>query len=117
MPELDSSVINFVAEFTALKRSQIKLDTTLFGDLGVDGADGWELMQAFGERFQIDMSSFHEDRHFGPEGVSIVAPFVWLRWLVSFPFRPKQTPEERAGLHPIRISDLIAAARERKWTI
>lgn len=117
MTNLDSSVMDFVAESTGVKRQRLSPASTLFGDLGVDGADGWELIETFGRRFQVDMSAFRVDRYFGPEGLPIYAPFVWLWCFISWPFRRKQTPEERAGLRAIRISDLIAAAREQKWIL
>jgi hypothetical protein len=108
--------MDFVAEFTGVRRQRLSLASTLFGDLGVDGADGWELIEAFGKRFHVDLSSFRADRHFGPES-SAVAPFVLLWWSVSFPFRKKQTPEERSGLRAIRIADLIAAAEHSRWSL
>ena len=117
MPALDESVIEFVAEFTGVRRQRLGLTSTLFGDLGVDGADGWELIEAFGQKFQVDLSAFRADQHFGPEGLPIHAPFVWFWSLVSWPFRKRQTPEEDAGLRAIRISDLIAAANEKIWTL
>ena len=117
MSDLDSSVMAFVAEFTGARPPRLSPTSTLFGDLGVDGADGWELIESFGQKFHVDLSSFRADRHFGPEGLPVYAPLLWLWWLVSFPFHQRQTPEERAGLRAIRISDLIAAARERRWVL
>lgn len=117
MSALDESVMEFVAEFTGVRRQQLTLASTLLGDLGIDGADGWELIEAFGQKFEVDLSAFRADRHFGPEGLPIHAPFVWLWCLVSWPFRKPQTPEEHAGLRAIRISDLIAAAKEKRWTL
>jgi hypothetical protein len=115
MPDLDASVMDFVAEFIGVKCERLSPASTLFGDLCVDGADGWELIEAFGERFQVDLSSFHADQHFGPEASS--SPFHLLAWLVSFLFHRRQTPEERAGLQPIRIADLVAAAKDKRWTL
>jgi len=117
MSALEASVMDFVAEFTGAKRQRLTPASTLFGDVGVDGADGWELVEAFGQKFQVDLSSFRADRHFGPEGLLFYAPFLWLWWLISQPFRRRQSPEDRAGLTPIRICDLIAAAQEKKWTL
>jgi hypothetical protein len=118
MTELDSSVIDFVAEFTGVRRQKLSAtSTTIFGDLGIDGHDGCDLIETFGEKFHVDLSSFRPDRHFGPEGLPLYAPFLYLWWLMSFLFRERQTPEQRAGLVPIRISDLIVAARNGKWTL
>jgi hypothetical protein len=117
MPALDDSVMDFVSVSIGVKRSRLTPASTLLGDLGVDGADGWELIESFGKKFQVDLSGFHADRHFGPEGLPIYAPFVWLWWFVSWPLCRAQTPEDRAGLKSIQISDLIAAARDRRWTL
>ena len=117
MPALDDSVMDFGSEVTGVKRARLTSASTLLGDLGIDGADGWELIESFGQRFQVDLAQFQADRHFGPEGLPVYAPFLWLWCLVSWPFCRGQTPEERAGLKPIQISDLIAAARERRWKL
>lgn len=119
MPTIEHEVIAFVADFTGFAPGKIKQESTLFGDLGVDGADGWELVDAFGKEFSVDIRNFHSDRHFGPEGLPLSAPFQWLWYLVSWPFKKsdKRTPEKAAGLKPIQIADLIAVARSKQWTI
>ena len=119
MSVLEQEITAFVAEITGHHPDKIKQESTLFGDLGVDGADGWELIEAFGTKFHVDTHSFCPDRHFGPEGLPLSAPFQWLWYLVRWPFTKKddRTPEEAAGLKPIRIADLIAAAESKKWTL
>lgn len=117
MPNIDDSVIDFVADYTGVKRERLTLPTTLFGDLGVDGQDGWELIASFGRRFEVDLSNFQAGQHFGPEGFPIYAPLVWFWWLITGQFGKQRAPEERARLKPIHISDLIEAAREKKWTL
>ena len=117
MATLDDNITDFVAEFTGVARERLSPDVTLLGDLGVDGADGWELIAAFGQRFEVNLSSFQPERHFGPEGLPLHAPLEWLCCLLSWSFRKRQTPEERAGLDAIRISDLMASAREKRWML
>ena len=117
MVAVDQSVIDFVADFTGVKRERLTPASTLFGDLGVDGADGWELIEKFGQKFQVDLSGFRADHHFGPEGLPTYAPFMWLWFLVSLPFRKRRSAEDEAGLKPIRISDLILATIEKRWTL
>jgi hypothetical protein len=87
----------------------------LFGDLGVDGADGRELIEEFGKTFSVDLSDFRSDNHFGPEGLPLSAPFQWLWFFVSWPLRKNGTSAEGAGLKAIRIADLVAQSKQ--WTI
>jgi len=117
MSALDQRVIDFVAELTGVKRERVTPTSTLYGDLGIDGTDGWELIKKFGQKFQVDLSGVRSDHYFGPEGLPIYAPIIWLWFVVSLPFRKRQSPEEDAGLKPIRISDLILAAQEKRWTL
>ena len=117
MSKLPERVIDFVCTFTGVARRQVTPASTLFGDLGIDGADGWELIKAFGEQFQVDLSEFRADKHFGPEGLPIYAPLVWAWCLLAFPFRSNKTPEERAGLIAIRLADLVTAAESRQWNL
>ncbi|MDB6067872.1 MAG: hypothetical protein JWR26_4080 [Pedosphaera sp.] len=93
---IDQNIIDFVAEFTGVKRERLTPASTLYGDLGVDGADGWELIEKFGQQFQVDLSGFRADRHFGPEGMPIYAPFMWVWFLVSSPFRKRRSAEDEA---------------------
>jgi uncharacterized protein DUF1493 len=115
MITLEDSVMDFVARFTGFKREGIRLDTTLYGDLGVAGEDGWDLMQDCGKQFQVDLTGFEFERYFGAEGVSVLAPFCLLWVLLRHPFRKRQRPEERDGLKAVRIRDLIRCAQEGRW--
>jgi acyl carrier protein len=107
---LDDRVIAFVADRTGCRATKLTLDTTLFGDLGVDGDDGVELLEAVGREFSVDMSDCHATRYFGPEGFVPWAPLYWL--ILAF---RKGGPEQRARLQPIRISDLIRSAQLGRW--
>jgi acyl carrier protein len=107
----DLEVLDFVAHFVGVPSAQISASTTLFGDLGVDGEDGSELMVAFGKQFNVDLSTLDVTRHFGPEGLWPWAPLRWLAlWL-----RPG-TPEGKARLLPITITDLVRAAELGTWS-
>ena len=109
--------MKFVADFIGVKPERLTPAKTLLGDLGVDGADGWELIEAFGQRFHVDVSSFRPDRHFGPEGLPVWALFVCFWRLVTCPFRKTKSPEQEDDLVPIRIADLIGAAKQRRWVL
>ena len=74
-------------------------------DLGVDGDDGAEFMQAFATRFGVDLAAFQFDQHFGPE-VSC-SPLNLLWYLLS--------PRSRPKFVPITVADLAEAVREGRW--
>ena len=109
MDSLESRIIKFVAEFTGAD-SPVTLSTTLLGDLGVAGDDGDELLAAFGEQFGVDMSRCDPQGYFGTEGLPPWFPIVWLLY-----FLRRGSPEQRARLMPIRVSDLVSSARSGAW--
>jgi hypothetical protein len=90
------------------------LDATLFGDLGIDGADGWELIEAFGKEFEVDLSGFDPTKHFGPEcGGNPVSLFIWF---IEEVLR-RRDPHEVWGLKSITVRDLVEAAEQQRWLI
>ena len=104
--ELTDRVFALVGMQTAARREKLSLETDLFGDLGVDGDDAHELLSIVADEFGVNMDTLKFERHFGPE--SWFNPFAllfpsWWRW-----------HRERV---PIRIRDLVEAARAGKWTI
>ena len=109
---LESRVKAFVARESGTEPERLTLGTTIFGDLGTDGADGWELIEAFGKEFEVDLAGFDPSKHFGPEqGCS---PFTIVIWFIE-EFLRKKDAHEVAGLSPITIRDLIAAAENKRW--
>lgn len=108
--DLTNDVIRFVSEYLAVSERRISVDMTIFGDLGVDGDDGAKLLEAFGERFHVDMIGCDPRRHFGPESDSLLAPIRWL----GRRFRP-WSAGTRDDLKPIRVSDLVRIAEAGHW--
>ena len=102
-------MIQFVATQTGVGPDRVRLDTTLFGDLGIDGDDAWDFIEAFHEEFQTDMRGFNYSTHFGPEGCfPPVAIFYWIRGLAV-------GRHKAAGLVPVTVRDLVEAAARGKW--
>ena len=117
MQNLEESVIEFVAAFTGFAAERIHLHTTLYGDLGVAGDDGLDLIQAYGKQFEVDLTEFQSARHFGSEGVSILAPLCLLWMILSYPFRQKRASGAEPNLQAVRIRDLITFARAGRWML
>lgn len=103
-------VSQFVADFTCVPPNKIGEETTLFGDLGVDGDDGVELLVRFGEEFDVDLSSVDLSKHFGPEGGAPWAIFAWIAYACR-----RGSAEQKARLVPITVGDLCRAAESGKF--
>ena len=69
--DLTDRVIQFLSEQLGVREQRIAANTTIFTDLRVDGDDGVELLEAFGDRFDVDMTACEPARHFGPDGGSL----------------------------------------------
>jgi hypothetical protein len=110
--DLVARVISFVAKERAIRPERITLDTTLWCDLGADGADGWDLIDAFGKEFEVDLSGFDPTKHFGPEASA--TPASLLTWLIE-EWLLKRDPHEVWGIAPITIRDLIESAEKKHW--
>lgn len=102
---VEDGVKELIATQLAVRVDQLTTDTRLLQDIGADGADGWELMEAFGERFGVDLSAFEPALHFGPE-----AGGDPITGLVVLLFRPRWTRRI-----PITVGDLVEAARTGEW--
>jgi acyl carrier protein len=102
--ELFESIRLFTADELSVDLDRIALETSLFHDLGVDGADGWEFVEAFGERFGVNVAPFRASLHFGPEAGP--NPFVWLWWIAT-----RSWPR----MVPITFADLTESARAGIW--
>ena len=94
---LAQAVISLVAECAGVSMQQISLDTAINLDLGIDGDDACELLEAFSSKFDVDLSTFQFDRYFASEAC--------LPWL-SF---------TRASRAPICIRDLVQMAYPEMW--
>lgn len=109
---LFNRIIELVAYGTGYKKEKISAQSRLFQDFGLDGIDGYNLLEAVREEFDIDFSTFHFDRHFGPEaGVDI---FSWLN-MIFFQRDKLSKNGMRVKKVPITVLDLYEAARTKKF--
>lgn len=108
--ELVNAVKTVVSDSFGVRVRDLSLDTTLFGDLGMDGDDATEFFQRFAEVFEVDLTDLDLSKHFNPEGWGC---------LLSLPasIRAWQSgdPHSAAGLIPISIRDLTEAAQRKRW--
>lgn len=103
-----NEVIAFVAEYWEEPKSQLTAETSINEDLGMDGDDGLEFMQAFSQRFAVDLATFPYDNYFGVEAaatpISIIA--MMIRWL---------TTGKSTNLSPLTLRQLAVAVENGNW--
>ncbi len=100
---LSERVLLFVARERGMSPAKVSLESSLFHDLGTDGDDGVELLQAFAREFHVDLGSIRWDQHFGPEAA--FNPFCLLShsWW-------------RRRFLPVTVADLVQCARAHRWS-
>ncbi len=121
--DIESEVLEFVAREVGLRRDRLSFNTTLLGELGLDGDDADDFFEAFSETFHVDLSTLNLSKHFGAEGyLPWQIPLLFWRAvaeligrLLSSSRLSRKTAEEQAGLVPITIGELVSAARAGRW--
>ncbi|GAB5536960.1 MAG: hypothetical protein Rubg2KO_32090 [Rubricoccaceae bacterium] len=131
--DLIAEIQCFVAEFINVPIERVYPSTRLSEDLGVDGDDADELMDAFAEQFGVDLTDFRHNEHFGDEGclqfstVLLLLPSVLVftvlwnctRWaggvLASLVLIALIARGMRGYPHSITIQDLANAAMAKHW--
>jgi acyl carrier protein len=97
-------VKDLIAKETKARPDKVQLHTRIEDDLGTTGDDAVELMEAFMEHFQVDMTGYEHQKHFGPEGGGCCLLFWW-GWTRS--------PEQ--GFQPVTVEHLVQVAQEGRW--
>lgn len=140
LPSLEERVIRFTAQhWPPRKGCEIKPDTRLSQDLGIEGDDAIEFFEEFEREFGVDITDLHLhwSQHFAPEGslslgVMVVLVFCvtagfWLRdlvgifpawaWgltLIAIAIMIHQWLAEDMQI-PITVGDLIKSVRSGRW--
>jgi acyl carrier protein len=73
--ETEQVIAGILRENHGIRATQIQSDTAINKDLGIDGDDAVELLQAIKTEFQIDIRDFQFDEFFGPESVGLLNLF------------------------------------------
>jgi hypothetical protein len=72
--EARNDLVQFTINISGDESDHYDLNTDIEKHIGITGDDAAEYMQAFAERYKIDMSGFDFDQHFDPEGAGGLFP-------------------------------------------
>lgn len=96
------NILDFVAEYSGKEKLQESSD--IEGELGVYADDWHDMIEKFGEIYQVDMTTYLWYFHSREEGFTIGSLFF-------------KAPYERVERIPITPSDLLRIATKQKWDI
>jgi len=106
--ELVDEVVHWLQGYLGLGAStQLNDQTRINLDLGVDGDDGVDLLQAFGKQFSVDVSDFPFGNYFGPEAGTNPVALLRGAWGLL-------TGRKARALEPLRVLDLVDFLRDAK---
>ena len=110
-PELLARVKTLVAEQMRISVEELTPDTLLADDLGIAGDDGYELLDALCEEFEIEnMDEINPYEYFGPEGSDYFEIYVVL---YDWVFKKKERDD--SGITPLYLRDLVKSAEAKRW--
>ena len=113
-PELYTRVKTLVIEQTGfVSEEKLTPETHLADDLGIAGDDGYELLEAFCEEFDIqNMSQIEPSKYFGTEGGP--NPFFIYVFFYDLVFGRKEL-KDTDSCAPLYLRDLVKSAEAKRW--
>ncbi|MFT4734460.1 MAG: hypothetical protein ACI9K1_001417 [Arcticibacterium sp.] len=105
MNKLSSNLKDFVVEQSGDSNTALLDSTTLQNDLSIWGDDAVDFLEAYGKRFEVDLSEFDITKYFKPEGDAILPAIVRF-------FTGKKPPE----YIPLTLGDLENGIKQGKLT-
>ena len=111
-PELYARIKTLVVETTGLgSEEELTPETHLADDLGIAGDDGYELLEAFCEAFEIqNMEEIEPSEYFGTEGgPNPFEIYVFLYYLVF------DREKQHYSCSPLYLRDLVKSAEVGRW--
>ena len=113
-PELYARVKTLVIEQTGfVSEEKLTPETHLADDLGIAGDDGYELLEAFCEEFEIqNMSEIKPSKYFGTE--SGPNPFLIYVFFYDLVFGRKELKDNDSSV-PLYLRDLVKSAEAKRW--
>ena len=96
---------HLAAKQMGVNEEKLTADMRLGADLGMDGDDAYEFLQAFWTEFGVDMTDFPYDEYFGPE-----SGFIFFNFVYYLLFR-----RDKLRLKELTFRELVRAAEAKRW--
>jgi acyl carrier protein len=104
----EEDVLKLISEESGVSVFDISPESTLLGDLGIDGDDAWSLLESCSENFGLNLKNFKFQAHFRNEPC-FKGPLYFFRKL-------KLGDEHLAAKkEKITVASLIQACKNGSW--
>jgi len=104
---MDDEIIEILSIESGVPLSKISDNSTLLGDLNIDGDDAWSLLQECNSRFNLDLKDFNFDTYFRNEPCFKGIKFYYRK----IKYRDEHIAANKI---PITVKQLITACRNGK---
>ncbi|WDE09373.1 DUF1493 family protein [Thalassomonas haliotis] len=105
---MDDVVTHIISIETGVPQNQITENSTLLGDLKIDGDDAWDLFEQCHDKFELDLFDFDFNKYFRSE--PCLKGFVYLYRKIKY--RDEHVASNKT---PITVKQLIDACKKGKW--
>jgi len=103
MTDAHAAVAEFLKDFSGAA-TPLSDDADIFDSLGIDGDDGFELIERFATKFEIDITNYRWYFHHGEEAINIGGSFF-------------KSPYRRVDRISITPQVLAEALRTKRWPL
>lgn len=105
---MNTEIISIISKEANIAIEKITLESTLLGDLKLDGDDAWEVFEQCQKKFNVDFKMFNFNKHFRNE--PCFKGFTYLFRLIKY-----KDEHMASGKAPITVAQLISACRIGYW--
>ncbi len=130
---ISKKVKEFISSYGYASLEDLSDETRIEDDLGITGDDAYDFMEDYQNEFEVDLTGFQFDKHFGPETsfdprvlilfALLIIIFGFLGWenglipfvIVIISARWYFQKKNGASSNVLKIKHLIKAAAEKQW--
>ena len=105
---IEKGIINIISQESGLSASIIKMDSTLLGDLNIDGDDAYEIIEQIHKKYKPDLSCFVFKNYFREE--PCFKGLIYLYRLLRY-----KDIHVASNKKPMTVSMLVQACNAGVW--
>lgn len=113
--ETYEAIAALAVQMSGAQRDRLTPQTRLARDLGLDGDEAGEFMDAFATKFDVDMEGFYWLRYFGDEGWNMLTPATTLVARALSPAFRRRWRAAQEAEREITLAHLTEVVEAGRW--